>query len=94
MKNNLSDLNDHLFSMLELLDDDEAMADEKSRAQALNRAKAMSAISSQILGVARVQLEAIRTADACGGLKNSELPALVAVKDSREKLFDGGGRKK
>lgn len=55
MKNNLSDLNDHLFSMLELLDDDEAMADEKSRAQALNRAKAMSAISSQILGVARVQ---------------------------------------
>lgn len=93
MKNTLTDLNNHLFSMLELLDDDDAMADEKTLANSLNRAKAMSAVASQILGVARVQLEAIRTADSCGGLKNSELPELVAIKPRRDKLLDGGGRK-
>lgn len=79
MKNNLSDLNNHLFATLELLESDE-LSDEQLEKE-LKRAKAVCSVSSQILKVASVQISAIRTAEACG-LLNKDMPALLATKDS------------
>ena len=79
MKNNLSDVNNHLFATLELLESDEL--DEKQLEKELKRAKAVCSVSSQILKVASVQVSAIRTAEACG-LLNQDMPALLATKDS------------
>lgn len=80
MKNNLSDLNNHLFAMLEVLENEEL--DEESLEKELKRAKAVVSVSSQILNVARVQVSAIKTAESCG-LLNKDMPALIATKDSK-----------
>ena len=88
MKNNLADLNNHLFSMLETLEDDE-MTDKRLEKE-LKKAQTICSISSQILKVASVQLSAIKTAEQCG-LLNKEMPALLATKDSANEI---AGKKK
>ena len=88
MKNNLSDLNNHLFSMLETLEDDE-MTDKRLEKE-LKKAQAICSISSQILKVASVQVSAIKTAEQCG-LLNKDMPALLATKDSANEI---AGKKK
>ena len=88
MKNNLSDLNNHLFSMLETLEDDK-MTDKKLEKE-LKKAQAICSISSQILKVASVQISAIKTAEQCG-LLNKDMPALLATKDSANEI---AGKKK
>ena len=88
MKNNLSDLNNHLFSTLEALEDDK-MTDKRLEKE-LKKAQAICSISSQILKVASVQLSAIKTAEQCG-LLNKEMPALLATKDSASEI---AGKKK
>ena len=52
MQNNLSDLNNHLFAMLEQLGNDEEMTDPKKLESTLARANGMCKISSQILKTA------------------------------------------
>lgn len=88
MKNNLSDLNNHLFSTLEALEDDK-MTDKRLEKE-LKKAQAICSISSQILKVASIQLSAIKTAEQCG-LLNKEMPALLATKDSASEI---AGKKK
>lgn len=88
MKNNLSDLNNYLFSTLEMLEDDK-MTDKRLEKE-LKKAQAICSISSQILKVASVQLSAIKTAEQCG-LLNKEMPALLATKDSASEI---AGKKK
>ena len=85
MKNNLSDLNNHLFSMLEMLEDDK-MTDKRLEKE-LKKAQAICSISSQILKVASVQVSAIKTAEQCG-LLNKDMPALLATKDSANEIAD------
>lgn len=80
MQNNLSDLNNHLFSQLELLESGELS--EKDLELELKKAKAITQISSQILNIARLQIAAINTAESCG-LRNKDMPALIATKDSK-----------
>lgn len=80
MQNNLSDLNNHLFAQLELLNSDEL--DDEELERELKKSKALTSISTQILNVARLQISAIKTAEACG-LLNNDLPALIATKDSQ-----------
>ena len=82
MKNNLSDLNNHLFSMLEELEDEETFQDKEKADRLIKRAKAMTQVSSQILNIARIQVQAIKTAESCG-LLNEDMPALIATKDSK-----------
>ena len=79
MKNNLSDLNNHLFLQLETLEDNK-MTDKRLEKE-LKKAQAICSISSQILKVASVQVSAIKTAEQCG-LLNKDMPALIATKDS------------
>ena len=80
MQNNLSDLNNHLFAQLELLESNELS--EKDLDLELKKAKAITQISSQILNIARLQIAAINTAEECG-LCNKDMPALIATKDSK-----------
>ena len=79
MKNNLSDLNNHLFATLEMLENDELTPEQLDKE--LKKAKGVCQVSSQILKVASIQVSAIRTAEACG-LLNQDMPALLATKDS------------
>lgn len=81
MKNNLADLNNHLFSMLEELNSDEQMNQEDFD-KLIKKAKAINSVSTQILKVANLQVLAIKTAENCG-LLNKDLPALIATKDSQ-----------
>jgi ATP-dependent protease HslVU (ClpYQ) ATPase subunit len=81
-KNNLSDLNNHLFEMLEKLGDDEEMQDTEKAKMLIAQSKAMCQVSSQILNIARVQVQAIKTAENCG-LLDKDMPALIATKDSK-----------
>ena len=85
MKNNLADLNDHLFAMLEALNNDEEMEDPAKLDLAVKRAKAMCSVSGQILNVSRTQVAALKTAESCG-LLNSEMPALLETKDSKAEM--------
>lgn len=80
MQNNLSDLNNHLFVQLELLNSGELNDEELERE--LKKSKALTSISTQILNIARLQISAIKTAESCG-LLNKDLPALIATKDSQ-----------
>lgn len=79
MKNNLSDLNNHLFAMLEQLENEEL--DDAQLEKELKRAKAVCQVSAQILHVAGIQVSAIKIAENCG-LTNKDMPALIATKDS------------
>lgn len=80
MQNNLSDLNNHLFLQLELLESGELS--EKELDREIKKSKALTEISSQILDIARLQIAAINTAEKCG-LCNKDLPALLATRDSK-----------
>lgn len=88
MKNNLADLNNHLFSMLETLEDDE-MTDKRLEKE-LKKAQTICSISSQILKVASIQISAIKTKEQCG-LLNKDMPALLTTKDSANEI---AGKKK
>ncbi len=80
MQNNLSDLNNHLFAQLELLNNGELSNEELEKE--IKKTKAMTSISSQILKVASIQISAIKTAKQCG-LMNQDMPSLIATKDSK-----------
>lgn len=58
MKNKLHDLNNHLFSQLERLNDPELNGDEL-RAE-VERAKAMTGIATQIVNGTKITVDAIK----------------------------------
>ena len=80
MQNNLSDLNTHLFEMIERLGDD---LDADRLEREVRRAEAVTRVSQQIIQVAHTQIMVIKTAEEAGIL-NDELPALLMTKDSRK----------
>lgn len=58
MKNKLQDLNNHLFAQLERLDNEELTAEELDTE--IQRSKAITAISNQIIDNAKLALDATR----------------------------------
>lgn len=74
MKNSLSDLNNHLFAQLERLGDEELT--QEALEKEINRGKAMTQVSQQILDNARVQLKAH---EILGGIKSDDRPALLRI---------------
>jgi hypothetical protein len=79
MKNKLADLNNHLFMQLERLND-ETLSSEDLEAE-VNRTKAVTAVSNQIISVGKLALDAqkavaeghIRTAPKMLGVENEEM---------------------
>jgi len=59
-KNKLTDLNDHLFAQLERLGDEALKGD--ALAGEIERTKAISLVAGKVIGNAKIQLDAIKTA--------------------------------
>ena len=76
-RNKLSDLNNHLFAQLERLED-ENLKPEELKAE-VQRAAAISKIASQVIGNAKVTMDAMKLV-ADGKLMREELPENFGVK--------------
>lgn len=72
-RNKLSDLNDHLFQQIERLNDDELKGE--ALMTEVQRAKAIADLASNIVGAAKVTVDAAKLLDKNDGLK-SHLPLL------------------
>lgn len=72
MKNKLCDLNEHLFEALERLGDNDLAGEALARE--IQRSKVVAAVAAQAVDVARVSLDAMRTAHALD-LKPGAIPA-------------------
>jgi hypothetical protein len=75
-KNKMTDLNNHLFSQLERLNDDELKGEQLT--EEIARAKAMSNISSQIVNSARLQLEVVKLINDSGDVRH-QLPEMLML---------------
>lgn len=78
MRNNITDLNNHLFAELERLGDEELSGEDLDRE--IVRAKAISDVSKQIIDSARVSLEAVSLQAEWGGRQNIEMPVMLETK--------------
>lgn len=78
MKNKLSDLNNHLFAELERLGDDELTGD--ALITEIEKAKAISNVSSQIISNASLQLKVVELQCEYGN-KDIGLNGLLEVSD-------------
>lgn len=63
MKNKLSNLNDHLFAEIERLSDED-LKEEKLKEE-IDRAKAITIVSGQIIDGAKLALEAQKSLTSC-----------------------------
>ena len=79
MKNKLTDLNNYLFAQLERLDDEKLTNEELE--MELERSKSISAISSQIISNANVQLKAAELAAEYGPNRKFNLSGLLETCD-------------
>jgi len=75
MKNKLTDLNDHLFSQLERLNDENIKGDDLK--QEIERSRAVTGIAKEIVSNASLQLKALELKAEYQGLKEGEMPALL-----------------
>ncbi len=64
MKNSLMDLNNHLFAQLERLSDEDLKGDELK--DEISRSKSITQVSAQIIGNARLALDAQLAANDMG----------------------------
>ena len=74
MKNKLTDLNDHLFAQLERLSDESLKGDDLHAE--IERSKAITGVSAQIIGNAKLALDAQKTMAEYGGKRIKPIPML------------------
>ena len=74
MKNSLADLNNHLFAQMERLSDESLKGEQLQ--EEINRAKAVTGISTQIINNARLVLDA---EEYRLGLKSEDTPEVLRV---------------
>lgn len=84
MKNKLSDLNDHLFSQLERLGDEDLQGDKLQ--DEIDRSKAIQGIASTVINNARLVLDAERfkteyNKQSMPDLLTENKPTLKAIKN-------------
>lgn len=76
-KNKLTDLNDHLFAALERLNDEDLTSEQIAIES--KRAEAIIGISSQIIGNAKITIDAMRLTTT-GRVEINELPQNFGLK--------------
>jgi hypothetical protein len=79
MKNNLSDLANHLFEQVERLLDDDVCTDTESTNKEIAKTNAMCNCAKQIQDIGRLQLDAIRAVN-CYDMPGTKLPELLEIK--------------
>lgn len=81
MKNSLCDLNDHLFSCLEGLMNDEL--DDKKLNQEIKKANAINSIAKTIIQNGRTQIEAMKLREEIiGNAGKGQLPEMLLPKNT------------
>jgi hypothetical protein len=70
-RNKITDLNNHLFAQLEKLNDEELTDLELSKE--VNRTKAITSISSQIIKAQKLRLDAVKLSNS-GANHKSDIP--------------------
>jgi len=80
-KNKLSDLNNHLFTQLERLNEEE-LTDQQIKNE-VSRAKAISGIASQVIKSAKVTIDAMKLV-ANGDYTVKELPEMIGMSKPQE----------
>lgn len=81
MQNKLTDLNNHLFTQMERLNDEDLDVEQLNTE--IKRAKAMSSIASNIINNAALNLEACKYIDEFGGRKNVTVPEMVLIEEKK-----------
>ena len=79
VRNTLGDLNNHLFEMMERLNDDEL--DDEQLEKELKRADGMAKISQQILQNGELQFKAMKHMDEYGYNEKKVVPAMLEVRN-------------
>lgn len=77
MKNKLTDLNDYLFAQLERLSDEELQGEELNLE--IQRAKSIADIATNIVGVAKVQVDAMKLIGR-GEITKNEISSFITQK--------------
>ena len=75
MKNKLIDLNDHLFAQLERLNDEDLKGESLS--EEINRSKAVTCVSKEIVSNARLALEAQKFKQDAGLIARDTMPKML-----------------
>lgn len=78
MRNTLGDLNNHLFSQLEKLNDDELKGDELDAE--IKRTEAMAKIGEQIIRTGELQFKVIQHMDEYGYDREKAVPEMLEVR--------------
>ena len=75
MKNKLIDLNNHLFAQLERLNDEELQGESLS--VEINRSKAATSVSKEIVSNARLALDAQKFKEDAGLIARDTMPKML-----------------
>ena len=75
MNNTLTSLNNYLFEQIERLNDDEL--DDAQFEKELQRSKAITDVADKVINNAKLQLDAIKTANEYGFATGEKLPAML-----------------
>ena len=86
MKNKLADLNDHLFAQLERLSDEDLKGEQLE--EEVKRATAIVDVSDQIVGNAKIQLDAVKTLATHGDRFKAMLPQLGRSEEAPRQVVD------
>lgn len=80
-RNKITDLNDHLFAQIERLTDEDL--DQEKLDIELKRSKALTGLSSQVIGAHRVVLDAAKLVSQ-GDLHNPELKEKYGLEEGKK----------
>ena len=78
MKNKLTDLNNHLFAQLERLGDEDTIGEKLD--EEISRSKAITGISKEIVGNARLVLDAQKFKVEAGLIASNSMPEMLEHK--------------
>ena len=78
MKNNLTDLNNYLFEEIERLNDDETLKNEEDFNKEIKRAKTISCLAQQVVGIANSEINAIKTLNEYG-IEKEDIPDMLKI---------------